>query len=154
MADDDRKLSYSERDRMRREGGPSGGRPKSGHARAVEEKRSHEALQVAGSLFTDAKGGQEGKALADAARAAHGSPELASACQAYLDGVGPPDGVDLASLFLDAGDKALAICALDEMLRWRTAGDFELEGGLLLQVRILSEDFDDDLASRAEELIE
>ena len=154
MAGDDRKLTYSERDRMRREGGSSGGRPRSRREQANEEKRSREALQVADALFTDEKGGQAGKALADAVRAAHGTPDLVPACRAYLETVGPPATIELASIFLDAGEKDLIILVLDELLRQKEAGDFEAAGGLLRQIRILSEDFDDDLASRAEDLLE
>lgn len=152
MAGDDRKLTYSERDRLRREGG--GGRPQSGRARADEEKRSREALKVADSLFTEEQGGQEGKALADAVRQAHGSKELPAACRSYLDGVGPPGTLELASVFLDAGEKEISVRVLDELLRMKAAGQLDLEGGLKRQIRILSEDFDDDLASRAEELLE
>ena len=43
---------------------------------------------------------------------------------------------------------------LDELLRQKAADGEVLEGGLKRQVRILSEEFDDDLASRAEELLE
>lgn len=154
MAGDDRKLSYSERDRLRREGGGSGQRPQSHRARIEDEKRSRDALQVADSLFTDAKGGQAGKALADAVRAAHGSAELAAECRAYLEQIGPPTDLELISIFLDASDKDLAVCGLDALLRRKSAGDLKLEGGLKPQIRILSEDFDDDLASRAEEILE
>jgi len=154
MAGDGGKLSFSERDRMRREGGGSGGRPPNRRERIEEEKRSREALNVADSLFTEEKGGQVGKALADAIRAAHGTAELAAECRAYLEQVGPPSDKELASIFLDAGDKELTICALDALLRQKNADGEELEGGLKSQVRILSEDFDDDLASRAEEILE
>ena len=152
MADDDRKLTYSERDRLRREGG--GGRPKSGRARADEEDRSQEALKVADSLFTDERGGQEGKALAAAVSEAHGSSELPAACRAYFDALGVPKTATLASIFLDAGEKDLSVAVLDELLRQKEAGDLELDGGLKRQIRILSEDFDDDLASRAEDLLD
>ena len=152
MSGDDRKLTYSERDRLRREGGS--GRPRSGRARADEEKRSRHALQAADALFTDEKGGQEGKALADAVRAAHGSKDLASACTEYLDAVGPPRTLELASIFLDAGEKRLSVPVLDDLLRQKSEGTLELDGGIKRQIRILSEDFDDDLASRAEELLE
>ena len=153
MGDDDRKLSYSERDRMNREGG--GSRPPRGRrAEAENAKRTHDALQVADSLFTDEKGGQEGKALADAVRAAHGSSELPEACRAYLATVGPPKDSEFASIFLDAADKEISVVVLDALLRLKEAGSFELAGGIKSQIRILSEDFDDDLASRAEELLE
>jgi hypothetical protein len=154
MASDDRKLSYSERDRLRREGGGSGGRRKSRREEIEEGKRSQAALVVADSLFTDEKGGQEGKALADAVRAAHGTSDLPAACRAYSEAVGPPATLELASIFLDSGDKELGIAALDELLRKKDADDLELDGGLKRQIRILSEDFDDDLASRAEDLLD
>ena len=154
MANDDRKMTYSERDRMRREGGGSGGRRPNRREEAEQAKRSNEALVVADALFTDEKGGQEGKALADAVRAAHGTADLVSACRAYVESVGPPATAELASIFLDAGEKDLGLMALDELLRKKDAGEFELDGGLKRQIRILSEDFDDDLASRAEDLLE
>ena len=154
MAGDDQKLSYSERDRLRREGGGSGQRPKSHRARVEDEKRSHDALQVADSLFTDAKGGQAGKTLANAVLAAHGTAELAGECRAYLEQIGPPTELELISIFLDAGEKDLTVCGLDALLCRKRAGDLEIGGGLKPQIRILSEDFDDDLASRAEEILE
>lgn len=147
-------MTYSERDRMRREGGGSGGRRPNRREEAEQAKRSNEALVVADALFTDEKGGQEGKALADAVRAAHGTADLVSACRAYVESVGPPATAELASIFLDAGEKDLGLMALDELLRKKDAGEFELDGGLKRQIRILSEDFDDDLASRAEDLLE
>jgi hypothetical protein len=139
---------------MRREGGLGGARPKTGRALVEEEKRSAEALKVADSLFTDEKGGQKGKVLADAVREAHGTKDLPTACRGYFDEVGPPPTIELASIFLDSGEKDLAIAALDELLRLKAEGKVEIEGGLKRQLRILSEDFDDDLASRAEELLE
>ena len=154
MADDGRKLSYSERDKMRREGGGRGGGRQSHQQRAAEEERSRQALEQADALFTDEKGGQQGKALADAVRAAHGSPELLGACRAYLEQIGAPEAASLASIFLDAGDKEISVAVLDALLASKAAGKLEIAGGLKRQLRILSEDFDDDLASRAEELLE
>jgi len=156
MADDDRKLTYSERDRLRREGGREGGggRPKGGRARAAEEQRSQEALKVADSLFTDERGGTEGKALAAAVNDAHGTSELPDACRSYFDALGPPTSLQLASIFLDAGEKEMSVAVLDELLRQKDEGGLEIDGGLRRQIRLLSEDFDDDLASRAEDLLE
>lgn len=156
MSGDGRKLSYSERDRMRREGG---GGPR-GHreSRAVEAERSRQALEQADALFSGEKGGDEGKALADAVRAAHGTPGLAEACQAYMAALGAPSSTELASIFLDAGDKAISVAVLDALLKAKDLasekGEWTLTGGLKRQLRILAEDFDDDLASRAEDLIE
>lgn len=153
MSDNDRKLTYSERDRMRREGA---GGPKSGRARADEEKRSRDALLAADSLFAGAEqsGGEEGKALAQAVRDAHGTSDLPAACRAYFDALGPPIVTELISIFLDAAEKDLSVATLDELLRQKEVGGLELTGGLKRQIRIISEDFDDDLASRAEELLE
>ena len=152
MADDGRKLSYSERDRLRRDGGKRE-RPQSGQDRALEEKRSRLALAAAEELFTDEKGGQTGKALAKAVRDAHGTKDLAAACRAYLEKVGPPASSELASIFLDAGEKDVSLPVLDALLRQKEAGGLELEGSLKTQIRLLSEDFDDALASRAEDLL-
>ncbi len=153
MAGDDRKLSFSERDRLLRER-RDGHAPRGGRARAEQQKRSEQALKAADALFTDEKGGQQGKALADAVRDAHGTPELPAACRAYLEEIGPPTSLELASIFLDAGEKEIGVPVLDELLRQKEAGSLELSGGLKRQIRILSEDFDDDLASRAEDLLE
>jgi hypothetical protein len=150
MADDDRKLTYSERDRMRREGGGPG----KGRAARDEAHASKAALAAADALFTDEAGGQEGKALADAVREAHGTADLLGSCRAYVEAIGVPTSLELASIFLDAGDKALSIQVLDALLRSVDEGGLVLEGGLKRQIRLLSEDFDDDLASRAEDLLE
>lgn len=139
---------------MRREGTGSGGRPPNRRERVQNEKRSRDALASADSMFTDEQGGQAGKALADAVRAAHGSPGLTTECRAYLEQIGPPSDAELVSIFLDAGDKELSLCALDVLLRLKRADGPSLEAGLMRQVRIISEDFDDDLASRAEEILE
>lgn len=153
MSGDDRKLSYSERDKLRREGG--GTRPPRGkRAKAEDARRTEQALKHADSLFTDEQGGQEGKALADAVREAHGTAELPAACRAYFDAIGAPHDSGLASIFLDASEKDLSVAVLDALLRKKAADGVALEGGLKRQIRILSEDFDDDLASRAEELLE
>jgi len=153
MAGDDRKLSYSERDKLQREGGGSKG-PRGGQAREVERLRTDAALTQAEAIFSGEKGGEEGKELADAVRAAHGSPELAAACRAYIEEFGSPTSVELASIFLDAGEKELSLKVLDTLLDLKAKGFLELDGGLKRQIRILSEDFDDDLASRAEDLLE
>lgn len=153
MAGDDRKLSYSERDRMRRESGGARA-PRGGQAREIEQLRTHAALDQAEAIFAGDKGGEEGKALADAVRAAHGTPDLATACRAYVETLGSPEIPELISIFLDAGDKELSLPALDSLLAQKAAGRLQLDGSLKRQIRILSEDFDDDLASRAEELLE
>ena len=155
MSNDGRKLSYSERDRLRREGGgQGGGRGLNRQQRALEAERSRLALESADALFSGEQGGEAGKALAAAVREAHGTPGLAEACRSYLAEIGLPTAPDLASIFLDAGDKTISVSVLDALLAQKAKGALEIGGGLKRQIRILSEDFDDDLASRAEELLE
>jgi len=151
MSNDDRKLTYSERDRMRRDGDD---RPKGGKAKAEDARKTRDALAAADSLFAGDERGQEAKAHAKTVRDAHGTEGLKAACEAYVEAVGLPRDVELASIFLDAGDKALSVAVLDVLLAEKEAGELVLEGGLKRQIRILSEDFDDDLASRAEDLLE
>jgi hypothetical protein len=152
MSNDDEKLTYSERDRLRREGG--GERPKTGRARATDERKTKDALKVADSLFAGDTAGEEGKVLGQAVHDAHGSADLPTACRAYYEALGVPADLALASIFFDAAEKDLTVAVLDDLLQRKDQGALELEGGLKRQVRILSEDFDDDLASRAEDLLE
>ena len=79
-------------------------------------------------------------------------------CRVYVEAFRPArgedDGPNVHSIFLDAGEKELSLSILDSLLSQKNAGSLELEGGLKRQIRIFSEDFDDDLASRAEDLLE
>ena len=152
MPDDDRKLTYSERDRLRREGGQS--RPEGGRARAEQTQDTRRALDAADALFGDQKGGKEGEERAAAVRSAHGTAELPATCRAYFEAFGAPGDLELVSIFLDAGEKDLSVAVLDALLHEKGRGRIRLEGGLKRQVRLLAEDFDDELASRAEDLLE
>lgn len=149
MGVDDRKPTFAERDRRRREGAGSG----SARSTREEARASKAALAAADALFNDEPGGREGRAAAQAVRDAHGTSGLAEACQRFVETVGVPQGLDLISIFLDAGEKSLTVGVLDELLRQRESGDLALRGGLKRQIRLLAEDFDDDLASRAEDLL-
>ncbi|MBK7951835.1 MAG: hypothetical protein IPK00_24495 [Deltaproteobacteria bacterium] len=155
MADDGRKLSYSERDRMRREGKGAGRseRPQSGHDRALEEKRSRLALAAAEELFTDEKGGQLGKTLANAVREAHGSKGLAAACQAYLEKVGPPSTGELASIFLDAGRNRSACRCSSALLQQKGQGKLGSSRAAWRQIRLLGGFRRRGSPSRAEDLL-
>ena len=152
MSGDDRKPTFSELDRRRREGGSGGGQ----RAREQDSRRTRDALAAADALFAEADEprDQAGKALADAVRAAHGTPDLAAACRAYLGALGAPRALDLVSICLDAGDKEVSVSVLEELLRQKRSRGLALEGGLKRQIRLLAEDFDDDLASLAEDLLE
>ena len=154
--DDRPKLTYAERDKLRREGGhgPGGARPKGRYAEARAERAQQEYVKELDKLFTSEKGGAEGESYATAVREAHGSSDLATACRAYLDNVGTPEDPALASCFLDSGESDLVVAALDALLAVQAAGGLEVSSGLRSQLRMLAQGFDNDAADRAEELLE
>lgn len=154
-ADDDRpKLSFSERDRRRREkeqGYDSQPRGAAAQARSKEATASY--LKEVDKLFTDAKGGVEGEALAKAVEDAHGTPEFTAACIAYRDGLGMPTEAALLSRFLDADAPALVAEALRGFAAGHAAGTLEISRGVKSQLRVLEQSPDDDVAYEAEELL-
>lgn len=161
--DDDRpgfldrdKKSFSERDRMRREG--RGGRTEerrptspAQQARLDAAKKQH--LKQVDGLFAKGQGGAEGERLAVALRAARGTPGLAAACRAYRDAVGMPSDAALLVCFLDAGDPELAVAGMEALLASRGEGRLALTPGLRTQLRMLAESPDDAVASAAEDLL-
>jgi hypothetical protein len=160
MSGDDRswndgdKLSFSERDRRRRERalGSEGDRPQSKEGRERSASASKQYLKEIDGLF--AKGTkQEISDLANAMRDAHGSEGLADACRAYAGAAGLPDDVALISLFLDADDRELALAGFDALRAAEDSGTLKRTAGLRSQLRILSESPDDSIAEAAEELL-
>lgn len=147
-SDDGRKLSFSERDRRRREG--RSGEP------AREGLRSKEAtaqyLRKIDQLFSGPK--DEATKLADAVRAAHGSPQLAEACRAYLDQIGAPTDPALISMFLDSRDCELMLRVLEALCAAGQDGQVELSRGLQSQLRTLVYGADEAVAALAEELLQ
>ena len=159
--DDDRpswvereKKSFSELDRMRREGG-SGGEPRPRSAAAQERatQATKQYVKQIDGTFSSGKGEQREK-LAQAMRDARGTPGLADACRAYRDAVGLPADARHISCFLDTGDRELIVNGLEALRQAHEAGDFEMTTGLRSQLRMLAEDPDDEVAERAEDLIE
>ncbi len=149
------KRSWREIDRQR-------DRPRESHERrprgAAAEARSRAAakqyLKHLDGMFSGGKGGGEAQRLARAIRDAHGTPELDAACRAYLDAIGIPEQLALLSLFLDARDRELRVAALDALAQLCDAGGLEATGGLRTQLRVLAQELDDEIAERAEELLE
>ena len=159
--DDDRpswvereKKSFSELDRMRREG-RSGGkpRPRSAAAQARATQATKQYVKEIDGVFSSGKGEQREK-LSQAMRDARGTPGLAAACRAYRDAVGLPADARHISCFLDTGDRELVVNGLEALRQAHEAGDIEMTAGLRTQLRMLAEDPDDEVAVRAEELIE
>jgi len=58
-----------------------------------------------------------GSRLADAVRAAHGTPALADACRAHLVELGAPREPALLGAFLDSGDREIQLAAQSAKLR-------------------------------------
>ena len=57
------------------------------------------------------------------------------------------------SVFLDSGDRELVVGVLDHVLAVAERGGFEATPSLRRQLGILAEDFDDAIASRAEDIL-
>jgi hypothetical protein len=100
-----------------------------------------------------APGGAAGAKLAEAVRAALGTPGLTDACRAYLDALGPPGDPALLAAFLDARDRALQLGALAALADGVGAGRIALGSGLRAQLRTLAEGLDDALAEAAEAVL-
>jgi len=160
--DDDRpgfldrdKKSFSERDRQRREKrGPEERRAPSPAQQARVASAKKQYLEQIGSLFAKGKGGAEGDRLAQAVRAARGTPGLAAACRAYRDVVGAPSDAALVACFLDSGEADVVLFGLEAVRAERAAGSLQATPGLRTQLRMLAQDSDDEVASAAEELLD
>lgn len=158
MSGDDRswndgdKLSFSERDRRRREGRNDEARPRSeaGQQRAATATKQY--LRQIDGLFTAGEKRVIGE-LATAMRDAHGTSALPDACRAYRDAAGMPSDASLISLFLDTGDSELVLAGFDALRAVREQGGLKLTAGLRSQLRILSEGPDDAVAEGAEDLL-
>ncbi len=146
---DKRRDGSSGRSRDARERRPQG---KAAEARARAATSLY--LKEADKMFSDAEGGAQGEALAKQARDAHGTSELPAACRAYRDQLGIPSDPSLLSLFLDTGEAELVVAALTALLAAQKAGGLEATPGLKSQIRVLAQDFNDDVAELAEELQE
>ena len=151
---DREKKSFSELDRIRREGRSAGeDRPRDPASQARARAATGESLKEIYGLFSGGKAGEREK-LTQAMLVARGTPEQAAACRAFLDGAGPPTDARQVSCFLDSGQSELVLAGIDAAQRGHTAGSLDLTAGLRTQLRMLAENPDDDIASAAEDLLE
>lgn len=157
--DDDRpdyldreKRSFSERDRLRREGGAGGDAPKGSRAESVTREASQQYLKQIDGMFGGRKEEVEklGRALLDA----RGTPELPEACRAFLSAAGPPEELRHVSCFLDAAEPELALAGLRALEAAHEAGSLAATPGLRTQLRMLADHPDDEVAGSAEDLLE
>jgi hypothetical protein len=158
LSGDDRedrpRLSWREIDQRR--SGAHGRRdePRGRAAKRESAQQKDLALKAADSLFSSELGGKQGETLAKAMRDAHGSAEFGDACRAYANEIGTPTDPALLSLFLDSGDPALIVSALEALLDQKNDGSLEISSGLKSQLRILEQDRDDTVAGICEDLLE
>ncbi len=151
---DREKKSFSELDRIRREGRSAGEqRPRDPASQARARAATAQYLKEIDGRFSGGKAGDRVK-LAQAMLDARGTPEEAAACLAFLDGVGPPTDALQLSCFLDSGETELVLAGLDAAQAGHAAGLLELTAGLRTQLRMLAENPDDDVAGAAEDLLE
>lgn len=146
------KKSFAELDRARRERSDAGNRPRSPGDQAKEKAATKQHLAQADALFGGKR--EEVEALVRAMHDARGSDGLGAACRATLDAVGAPTDLRDVSCFLDSGDVELVRVGLQQLLALHEAGDLPASSGLRTQLRMLSQDSDDEVAERAEELLE
>ncbi|MFQ5417211.1 MAG: hypothetical protein ACE5FL_09220, partial [Myxococcota bacterium] len=151
---DREKLSFSERDRRRREGGASdrpAPRDQAGRERAAAATRQY--LREIDGVFSKGEKNEIAE-LASAMRDAHGTPGLGDACRAYRAAAGLPEETALISLFLDAGDPELILAGYEALRAAQELGKLKVSGGLQSQLRILAEHPDVPVAEGAEDLLE
>jgi hypothetical protein len=146
------KLSFSERDRKRRDGQSSEDRRPQGVSPAKAEEASKQYIKKLDGLFSKKKG--EVEKLAAAMRAAHGTSGLAAACRAYRDAAGIPEDPSLLGLFLDSGEPELVVGGLEALQTACQSGKWKASGGLRSQIRMLADDPNDEVAELAEALAE
>ena len=115
------KLSFSERDRRRREGGGGDENRPQGVSKFRQEQAANQYLKKLDGLF--AKPGAELKELAAAVRAAHGTEGLPDACRAYRDVAGCPSHPALIGMFLDSGDCELMVGVLESLIGRSASGE-------------------------------
>jgi len=158
LSGDDRgereKLSWSEIDKLRgRARKQHDDRPRGREARERAARERRGALAAAAELFSGEAGGARGAQLATAVRAAHSTPGLAEACQAYVDELGMPESAELLSIFLDLSARDWRVRSLEALCQLQSSGTLEISAGLRSQLRVLREDADDEVAGLAEDLL-
>jgi hypothetical protein len=151
---DDRKPSWKEIDQMR-DGTRSGerNRPKGKAAEERSQQATQQYLKEIDKLFSASGGGSEADALVKRLRDAHGTPELPEVCRAFREEVGLPRDASLLSIFLDSNQPDLVVDALGAILALLKEGELEMSKGMLSQLRVLAEDFNNDIAEVAEEIL-
>lgn len=159
--DDDRpyereKKSFSELDRIRREGSSPGDHgPRGPASRVRAEAAAKQYVKRLDGMFSGEKGGAaEGEQLAKAVRDAHGTSKVAAACRAYRDALGMPEDGALLSVFLDSAEVDLVVPGIEALRDAYEAQTLTVTKGQKTQLRTLALGSDDAIADAAEDLLE
>jgi len=150
------KKSFSELDRIRREGSsPGDDAPRGPAAKARSEAAAKQYVKRLDGMFSGGKaGGAEGEELAKAVRDAHGTPKLVAACRAYRGAMGMPEDGALLSVFLDSGNSDLVVAGIEALRDAYEAETLTVTKGQKTQLRTLALGSDDAIADAAEDLLE
>jgi hypothetical protein len=151
---DDRKRSWKEIDQMRDGSGPADRRPGNKATEERTEQATQQYLKEIDKLFSTTAGGVEADALIKRLRDAHGTPELPEACRSFKEEVGLPRDPSLLAIFLDSNEPELVVDALEAILALQKEDEVEVSKGMQSQLRIMAEDFNNDIAEVAEEILD
>ncbi len=151
---DERKRSWAEIDQLR-DGSRRGDRerPRNEASQMRTEQATQTYLKEIDKLFSSTGRSAEADALVKRLRDAHGTPELAEVCRTFRDEVGLPRETALLSIFLDCNEAELVVDALSTLLMLLEQEEIELGKGVLSQLRVLSQDFDNSIAEVAEDIL-
>jgi hypothetical protein len=152
---DERKRSWKEIDQMRdgsrRE---DHDRPRNAAAQERSEQATQSYLKEIDKLFTSTGRSAEAEALVKQLRDAHGTPELPEVCRTFRDELGMPREATLLSIFLDSNEAEFVIEALKTLAALQGENEIELSKGIQSQLRVLAQDFNNDIAEIAEDILE
>jgi hypothetical protein len=152
---DERKRSWKEIDQMR-DGSRRDDRERPQNA--AQQVRSDQATQTylkeIDKLFTSSGASAESEALVKNLRDAHGTPELPEVCRLFRSELGMPREPALLSIFLDSNEPELVVSALQTIESLLAEDSIELGKGIQSQLRVLAQDFNNDIAEIAEEILD
>lgn len=120
----------------------------------IEANQATQAyLKDLDKLFTSSGRSEEAEALVKRLRDTHGTPELAEVCRTFRQELGMPREIALLSIFLDSKEPDLVVEALETMLMLIDADQAEISKGVQSQIRVLAQDFNNDIAEVAEDIL-
>ncbi len=129
-------------------------RPRNAAAQERSEQATQSYLKEIDKLFTSTGRSAEAESLIKQLRDAHGTPELPEVCRTFRDELGMPREAPLLSIFLDSNEAEFVIAALETLSTLQGENEIELGKGIQSQLRVLAQDFNNEIAEIAEEILE